>query len=704
MHQPYYKNLRTGTYLLPWVLLHGTKDYYDMAYLIKEFDGMKQTFNLVPSLLIQLSEYAQGTAKDLYLDTFRKDVKELSQEERAFLIMNFFSANWERMIKAYPRYYELLSKRGFYYPKERIQEIVRSFTDQELRDLQVLFFLSWMDPMFFERFEELRSLRERGRNFKEEDKKTLEEIQKKILSDTIPLYRELYEQGKIELSTSPFFHPILPLLIDSEIARISLPDRPLPRSTFKRPEDASAQIEMAIDLFSSLLGTRPKGMWPPEGAVSEDTLRLFMDHGIEWTATDEEILYLTMKVWARRDETGYLNEPELLYRGYKYTDGAREIRLLFRDKFLSDLISFQYCRMHPKEAAKDFLERLMRTARGVRGRVKRPVVTIIMDGENAWESYENDGRDFLCYLYEAILGEKGIRSLTVSEYFSEEKDLKPLFSIYPGSWISHSFSIWIGHIEDNTGWELLNETRKVIEERDPNRSNMMAWQSLYASEGSDWFWWYGDEHASENDEIFDLLFRENLSNVYRFLGFEPPEVLSVPILLENRDVYPTRSPLNLLHPKIDGQVTDYFEWLGAGFLEGRAYGVAMHESEPLIQGLHFGFDASNLYLRIDLDLTRLQVEQTSISLEINLLGGREERIVCDPEGGVKEGPSGSVLSFVNVFEARIPLAVLMVKAGDTIRLSANVKIRGSKVDRIPKRGFLSVSVPSEEFEREMWYV
>ena len=704
MHQPYYKNLRTGTYLLPWVLLHGTKDYYDMAYILREFEGIKQTFNLVPSLLIQLSEYAQGTAKDIYLDLFRKDAADLSEEERSFLLVNFFSANWEHMIRAYPRYAELLRKRGFYYAREEVQRIARSFTDQDLRDLQVLFFLSWIDPIFFERFEELKELKRKGRNFKEEDKRSLEGVQREILSQTIPLYRELFEKGTIELSTSPFFHPILPLLIDTEIARVSMPERALPRSRFSHPEDASGQIRMAIELFSSLFGRRPKGMWPPEGSVSDDALRMLIAHGIEWTATDEEILFLTMKIEGRRDEMGYIHEPDLLYRGYRYVDGEREIRILFRDKYLSDLISFRYARMDAKDAARDFIQRLRTIAMRLEGRIRRPVVAIIMDGENAWEYYKNDGRDFLSFLYEGILKEPTIRCVTVSEHFSEERELSPIFSIYPGSWISHNFSIWIGHIEDNTGWELLHETRRLIGETDPEGRNTMAWQCLYAAEGSDWFWWYGDEHASENDEVFDFLFRENLSNVYRFLRLEPPEILSVPIMVEEREVAPTRQPLNFISPRIDGYVTDYFEWLGAGFLEGKTHGVAMHETAPLIRGLHFGFDISHLYLRMDVDTSYLKAEEPHLSFEINLLTGKEEKILYDPKEGIKEEAGRYVVSFVRILEAKISLASVCAGPGDSIRLSVSVKIKGFKVDRIPKRGLLSISVPTEEFEREMWYV
>jgi alpha-amylase/alpha-mannosidase (GH57 family) len=704
MHQPFYKNLFTGEYLLPWVLLHGTKDYCDMALLLKEFQGMKQNFNLVPSLLVQFSDYEKGNVKDRYIDVFRKEPRQLTKDDKIFLLVNFFSANWDNMIRPYPRYYELLKKRGFYYPKEGISGIINYFSDDDFRDIQVFFFLTWIDPVFIDEYEGLRHIISKGRGFNESDKATIENAQKEILRNIVPLYKELASAGSMEISTSPFYHPIIPLLIESASAREAMPKVDLPEPPFSRPQDAAHQIEGAVGLFRDLFGQTPRGMWPPEGSVSDRALQLYMDNGIEWLATDEDILFESLRIELRRDGSGYLSDPEILYRPYRYEKNGQQINLVFRDKNLSDLISFHYSRMAPREAAEDCIARLKCIGDSVsRKGVAMPLVTIAMDGENAWESYKNDGRDFLQFLYEGILREKNIVPVTISEYLAEAKDYGSIQHCFAGSWIAHNFSIWIGHIEDNTGWSLLSVTREYLEKKDPERTNKEAWESIYIAEGSDWFWWYGDEHSSEQDEVFDYLFRENLANVYRFMGEEPPDILSIPILLEDREIRPTREPINLLYPVIDGEVTNYFDWMGAGFLEGKGAGMAMHEGSHLIKGLYYGFNEHSFFVRIDIGRSFISNVE-DISFEISLMMRETYKIVYRVKGKVIESPLKVKIGFSDILEVEIPFEVLGAKKGDKIAVWASLKMNDMVVDRIPKRGYLTVPTPSENFEAEMWYV
>ena len=703
MHQPYYKDLRTGEYLLPWVLLHGTKDYYDMPYLLTEFDGIKQNYNLVPSLLLQLIDYEELDVKDSYVEIFKKEPGKLSENEKVFLLVNFFNANWENMIRPFPRFYELLSKRGFYYAKEQIGEIKGYFTDEDFRDIQVLFFLSWIDPLFYEQYDDLKYLKSKGRSFSEDDKAVLANIQKKILKGIIPLYKELSSKGTIELSTSPFYHPIIPLLIDNRVARDAMPGCNLPEKLFAGREDASLQIRKAKDLFYQIFQFNSKGMWPPEGSVSDDALELYMDHDVRWVATDEEILFRSLNIEGRRDSDGFLTNPEVLYRPYCLKRAGREINMVFRDKYLSDLISFHYSKADPKDAARDFVRRVKRIGETARGRVENPLVTIVMDGENAWEHYRNDGRDFFRYLYEGLLNEKEIVCDTVSGILSELKNEGTLSHCFAGSWIGHNFGIWIGHAEDNMSWSLLSETKKFLENQDPERLNQNAWESLYIAEGSDWNWWYGDEHASENDEIFDFLFRENLANVYRFVGVEPPEKLSIPVILEDREVNPTREPVNLIHPAIDGLMSNYFEWMGSGFLEGKGHGVAMHESVSLIKGCYFGFDEKSLYLRVDIDRSFIQ-NIADLCFEITIVGTDTFESVYRVKGRTVESPLPVKIAFSEVLEVQAPLEALGVKADDKVSIGVSVKMKEMVVGRIPARGYLVIKVPSENFEMEMWYV
>ncbi len=703
MHQPYYKNLSTGEYLLPWVLLHGTKDYLDMASMLQDFPGMKQNFNVVPSLLAQLLEYQDLQVKDTFLQIFRKPPEDLSEAEEDFLVMNFFSANWDNMIKPFPRYYELLRKRGFYYPKQGIKAIKEYFTDDDLRDLQILFYLSWVDPGFFGQYDGLSYLKSKGRGFIEEDKEILGNVQKDILKRIIPLYKQLAVDGVIEISTSPYYHPIIPLLIDGRVATEALPGIRLPERSFLRPEDAAHQIRSALDYFSATFGMTPEGMWPPEGSVSDAALEAYMDHGVKWLATDEDILYQSLRFEARRDDRGTLASPDILYKPYKFIRGDKEISMIFRDQALSDLISFHYSKSDPKEAATDCVNRIKRAGEALGGRVHKPLITIAMDGENAWENYVNDGRDFLSYLYEGILKEPAIIPTTISEHLREGADYGVLHHSFSGSWIGHNFAIWIGHVEDNTGWDLLAETRDLLEKEDPERKNSAAWESIYIAEGSDWFWWYGDEHSSENDDIFDFLFRENLSNVYRFLGKEPLEVLSIPIMMEDREVLPTTEPVNFIHPTIDGEVTSYFDWMGAGFLEGKGHGVAMHDAVTLIKGCHFGFDERNLYLRLDINKGFVQ-NMEACSFEINLIGSETFKVVYRVRDGAVEGSLPIKAAFKEAFEMVVSFDSLGVKCNDKVGIWCSLKLDEMNVDRIPKRGYFPVKVPSELFEAEMWYV
>jgi alpha-amylase/alpha-mannosidase (GH57 family) len=715
MHQPYYKNLSTGEYLLPWVLLHGTKDYFDMAHMVQEFDGLRQNFNLVPSLLLQLRDYEDLNVEDAYVRVFRRPPQDLSDDERVFLLKNFFNANWENMIRPFPRYWELLTKRGFYYPREGLDEIKGYFTNEELRDIQVLFFLAWIDPLFYGIYDGLKFLKSKGRAFTEDDKLILADVQKEILKGILPLHADLSSQGKIEISTSPFYHPIIPLLIDGTIAREAMPDVELPARPFHRPEDAARQIHSARELFFEIFHFYPKGMWPPEGSVSDDALELYMEHGVEWLATDEDILLRSLRIESSRDGEGSIANPELLYKPYRFERKGKSLDVVYRDKYLSDLISFHYSRSDPKEAANDLLKRIRKIGESARGRLDRPLVTIAMDGENAWESYRNDGRDFLAYFYEGILKDGSITPVTIGDYLKESTDFGTLHHTFAGSWIGHNFAIWIGHVEDNTGWNLLSETRDFLEREDPEKKNGKAWESIYIAEGSDWFWWFGDEHSSENDEIFDFLFRENLANVYSFLGKEPPEVLSIPVMLEEREVKALRKPVNFIEPVMDGRVTNYFEWMGSGYIEGKGHGVAMHASSSMIKGCYFGFNETTLFLRTDIDRTFVQ-DMEELSFEINVVGAGSLKVVYDVAGAREEVswkgedgvPTKSDLPvqvvFGEVLEVAIPFSVIGVKARDKADLWVSLKLKGMEADRIPKRGYLTVEIPAETFEMEMWYV
>jgi alpha-amylase/alpha-mannosidase (GH57 family) len=712
MHQPYYKDPLSGYYRLPWVRLHGTKDYLDMVEILKDFPSIRQNFNLVPSLLEQLIEYSEGSAKDLYLEISGKNAKELSEDDKIFILENFFLAHWDHMIKPFPRYYELLVKRGTHVIKRDLVRAAKYFTDNDFLDLQVFFNLSWIDPLFREKDPFLRMLSGKGHSFTEEEKALLLGKQLEIVGRIIPTYKEMASGGQIELSFSPFYHPILPLLCDTDTARVAMPNVRLPRQRFLQPEDADAQIRMGIEYFEKVFGFRPSGMWPSEGSVSEDVVRIAARHGVRWLATDEGILSNSLNK-RLRDNSGNLTGPDLLYRAYTYEG----VSLVFRDHVISDLLGFVYSQWDPRKAAEDLINRLRTIRNSLHGDTPR-LVSIILDGENAWEHYKNDGRDFFLYLYEGLSREERIKTTTVSGFINEFGGRDRLERIFPGSWINSNFGIWLGHEEDNLAWDYLGETRDKLQEiqkQNPSLDTTAAWKALYVAEGSDWNWWYGDEHSTETQEDFDELFRFNLMKVYKEIGRDVPPQLFVPILRHDRGVSPTLLIRGFIKPKIDGLVTSYYEWYQGAQLDVKKSGGSMHKSESLISTVYYGFNKDTLFLRIDPKIPFAEFEG---DIEFLIITSRPADIkIAYPVKGDKKAAELfektneewkkvkeiSEIAALDVFEIGVSFTDLKAREKDEINLFISIRKGGEEVERCPWRGHISVIVPTEDFEALMWY-
>ncbi|MBI5075009.1 MAG: glycoside hydrolase [Nitrospirae bacterium] len=712
MHQPYYKDPSTGLYRLPWVRLHGTKDYLDMLEILKEFPAVRQNFNLVPSLLEQLVDYADHGGRDVHLELTRKPAAELTDQERSFILENFFLAHWDNMIRPFPRYYELLVKRGTHLIKSDLVRAVKYFTDQDFLDLQVFFNLCWIDPLFRNNDPFLRSLVEKGQGYTEEEKILLIEEQMHILRRIIPAYKDMAASGQVELSFTPFYHPILPLLCDTDIARVAMPNVRLPRQRFVHPEDAEKQIRMGINYFESLFDYRPVGMWPSEGSVSEEVLRTVSRLGIQWVATDEGVLASSLGR-GLRDGAGNLLDPHMLYRPYSYEN----VSMVFRDHTVSDLIGFVYSQWDPKRAADDLIQRLL-TIRSSLPSNSPHVVPIILDGENAWEHYKNDGRDFFLYLYEGLSKEERLKTITVSEYINTLHRGDPLERLHPGSWINANYGIWIGHEEDNLSWDYLTEAREALEhfqQANPELPLEKAWKSIHIAEGSDWNWWYGDEHSTETEEDFDELFRLNLMQVYKEMGKDVPSHLFVPVLRHDRGVAPALAIRGFIKPKIDGIVTSYYEWYQGAQIDAKKSGGSMHKSESLVASVYYGFNEDHLFVRID---TAAPFDTLDHDLEIAIMTSKpqEIRISCPVNGSdiraklfeklneewilVKEIPD---VAIKEIFEISIPFADLKAKQKDELNLFISVRKGNEEIERCPWRGYISLSVPTPDFEAMMWY-
>jgi alpha-amylase/alpha-mannosidase (GH57 family) len=599
-HQPFYKDLVTGEYRLPWVRLHALKDYYGMVKLLDEFPKVHQNFNLVPSLMVQIQDYVDGTAKDPFLAVASKPGPDLSQNERRFALQYLFQANARNLIGRYPRYRELWERFREYGGHAARAE--RYFQPQDFTDLQVLSQLAWFDEFFLEE-KEIAGLVAKGRNYSLDDQKFVIARERELLAKVLPAHAEAAKKGSIEISATPFYHPILPLVCDTNVGAGSSPGLPLPQNRFRHPEDAREQLARALDLHQQVFGVRPKGVWPSEGSVSEEVLAIANSLGIQWMATDEGVLGRTAGVFLARDGNGRLpaNLAERLYNIHRYEKGQTAMHMVFRDHTISDLIGFVYSGMAPNDAASHLLNSIKEAARPALEKGRDAVVSIILDGENAWEYYPKSGREFLRRFYDALQREPGLEAVTISEAIARHKDFGKLNSLVPGSWINANFNVWIGAPEDNRAWDYLNSAREFYAQNAApanETQRKIAFDEILISEGSDWNWWYGPEHHSANDRDFDELYRKHLSNVYQALGASPPDYLAQPIT--GAEVRPSFVPQTAyIHPRITGDKVRYFEWLGAAAYTADHRAGSMHGKQFLLDAVYAGIDATHLYGRLD---------------------------------------------------------------------------------------------------------
>ncbi|MER3415443.1 MAG: alpha-amylase/alpha-mannosidase [Gemmataceae bacterium] len=716
-HQPYYPDDVAGQTLMPWVRLHGVKDYYGMAMLLHEFPEVRCTINLVPSLLKQLLQYTEQGRSDRHQELTRVPADGLSQEQVFRLLDDFFMAHHATMIRPWPRYEELYRKRQL--GQARAQDVWRRFDTRDLRDLQVLFNLAWIHPIAFEKNDGLRSLRHKGRYFTEEEKLYVLDQHVQLLQQVIPLHRQLAQRGQVELTTTPFYHPIVPLLLDKRYAREAMPEVRLPRFTIGYPEDVEWHLREAVQLFQSVFGWAPAGMWPSEGSVCQGMIPHVARAGFRWMATDEEILYQSTNGLVRRDAKGYIVNPQEFYRPYRVVEGDAELDIVFRDHALSDLIGFHYYRSSAELAAEDFLGKLrsIRTAIA-ESNSRLPLVSVILDGENCWEYYAEQGVPFLRALYRRLAHTKGVRTVRVADYLQENPARVTLPRLFAGSWIHHNFDIWIGHEEDNSAWDLLHLTREYLKSRQargvvPAETLKRAWEEIYVAEGSDWFWWYGPQHSSPQDALFDYLFRKHLQNVYFLLGEEPPVELARPISKRAARV-PYTLPRSFLEVRINGRRTP-IEWLGAGryLVEDERGTMAMAAPGPL-QELYFGFTPRALILRVDFrgpardlladyDAVRIGfVAPAGRDLWLLQPGRTDQQIVWN--GQNPKPVNGVEVGLDQVLELAIPFEELGVTVDQPIQFFVELLEGKQSRDRAPRYGTIDLTCPSPDFERIMWDV
>jgi alpha-amylase/alpha-mannosidase (GH57 family) len=739
-HQPrYFKDPDTGEYLEPWVRIHGIKDYYDMAAMLRDYPGMKFTINLTPVLLMQIEEIVQsyyaymesgGTGPipgcDRWVRLTLTPPGDLTHDEKAFILRNFFRMPRETMIDEHERYSELASMKLGDSDAE-IDRMIEAMSEEDWRDLQAWFNLAEFDPDFRTgdvtlpggEVVSVKHLIRKHRGYTEADKAEIIDIQMSILRSIIPVHKELMATGRLELTTSPYYHPILPLLCDTDIAREASPAVTLPEERFAYPADARAQMELAVDYYSDVFNDLPKGAWPSEGAVSEAIVPIMAGLDIKYMAADEGVLART------------LGKPSLnfdeKYRMYNVEKDGHKIAVIFRDQKLSDDIGFRYSKMDGVEAANDMMNMLHRIHRATQAFEGNFVVPIILDGENAWEHFKKDGKVFLSSLYYQISEAAWLEPVTISGYMEKFPPKRTLPRLAPGSWIAASFDTWIGENEENSAWVYLAEARKAVEDARGTAGDEAIEKALgeiYAAEGSDWFWWYGLDQNIGSDEVFDEAFRGTLAGVYGYLGLEAPGYLAIPIIAPKSEE-PTRVMAGQITPVVDGIATAG-EWDGAAFADDSAAGAMARSGGDLIRSLHYGYDGENLYIRLDpgeratagCELaiyisgrsgirsnarTRGRADASPRSLGFGVAwevalspgaGGATARVHMATGGDTWRSSFEAEAAYGDVFEVAVPFSRLAVSSGDDVRFVVVGYCDDREVGVMPARGQLSFKVPA----------
>ena len=715
MHQPSYLDPETGSFLLPWTRLHATKDYRDMAAILRRTPGVHVTFNLTPVLLDQLDAIERG-ASDPYLDLARTPASSLTPEQQAFLRARFFDLNHGRMVEPYPRYRAL-----------RAAAASRDLTEAERRDLQVWFHLAWTDPLF--RGEEpLRSLFDKGEGFTEAEKLALLDWGIACASSVVGEYRARSESGQVELITSAYHHPILPLVRNTDAPREVSGSIRLPVPPFRAPEDAVEQIHLARLTHTARFEAPPRGTWPPEGAVDDGSLALLADAGFRWAASDESVLGAAL---VHRDGKTPASWPAALYRPYRVETSAGEIAMVFRDRKLSDHIGFLYARWDPRKAAEHFVAQVKDAGAAARagaggGRESSPLVTVILDGENCWETYEQDGLPFLTSLYSRLEADPEIEALTVSEALDRTPPIETLRHVPVGGWIRQDLGIWVGHPDKNRAWEELGRAREALVRaasgaRGAKRDAMAAgFEAIHAAEASDWFWWYGDDHPSEHRADFDRLFRARLLRAYECAGVDAPASIRASLREDAHGAATGGDGVGAggvvgpphVAPHVDGFETDFFEWREAARYRVAGASGSMHRTSGTLVEVRYGTDGSNLHVR--LDLAEPIRADTGLEALLTFPGPPERRArvrLAPGHGtpkwmgkGMRRGDAGEV-AVGDLVEIRVPLRRLEGKKGTglaEVRFQLSIERKHVSEEIVPREGWLVLRAASEDPRLTRW--
>ena len=616
-HQPNYQYNYDSDFLLPWTRLHATKDYLDMLKKVDKFQNLKLNFDFSPVLLSALQKYLKG-AKDIHLKLFLKDENELSEEDKIFILNNYFDVNYKNMVLTKQYFCELYNKRA-----NSKEFNVNMFSNSEYSDIMANFTLLWIDKTFVSDYPDLLALFEKEINYTLQDRRRIYEIQLDIIRRILEEYKIYQDNGKIEVSTSPYYHPIIPLLLDFKGKEIKNFEN-LPNNV-NFSSDASWHVEHAIKKYHEIFGRKPNGMWLSEQCVCQKTTELLSDFGINWTILDEGILSKTIKKQFIRDFEGNLENPFDLDINYK-TRSKKPINILFSDSFFANLLNFGYGNYDAKIAANDMYDKIkIVQSKLASSPCENHILTIALDGENCWETYQNDGNDFLEYLYGLIDKDESLKTVLVNDFVNSTKP-QMLDNLKSGSWIKRNFDLWIGEPVKNVAWLYMNSVNKDLEKfshsvkkiKDCEEKRILeekiakAKREILIAQGSDWYWWYGFPNESKSDGVFDFLFRQHLIQVYQILNLEVPQYLTIP--LANATTRPLRTPSVPISPSLSCEYRDVIEWQDAGYIfipDSPTSNLAR-----LIKNIHFGYDEENLYFRFEINKNAAKMQYGGIENQI----------------------------------------------------------------------------------------
>lgn len=544
MHQPWYQHGIDGEYRLPWVYLHAIKDYEDMVMHLEAHPKMHVVVNFAPVLLDQLDDYGRqlkgwldnGTKMNDPMLNLLAGAESIpnAPQERYKLLCDCQRANAEKMIDPYEPFKKLLQPFTYMFPDGACGAddtvCMQYLNSQYFVDVIVWYHIAWLGHAL-KQTKVSKDLINKARMFDEADRRALIQIIYDCISGLIPRYRKLAESGQIELSMTPYFHPIVPLLNDIENMSCAQPDAPRP-SYDEYPggkERSRWHIQQGIDSFKRYFGLQPKGIWLSEGAISEDAIALIEEFDFEWTASGEGVWRNSIRLSNLESEK--VHSKRALFHPYQLNGYAP--KMFFRDDGLSDLVGFEYSRMNSVDAANDLVHHLDNIADFLDESAHRHVVSIILDGENAWEYYPHNGYYFLNHLYQKLSEHKSVRTTTFADVVEHSKT-HALDKLCGGSWVYGSYSTWIGQQDKNRAWDRLIEAKQAFDNvlakgKLDDDSIARATRQLAICEGSDWFWWFGDANSSESVTEFDQLYRMQLKNLYSLLGLENPDNLEEPL-------------------------------------------------------------------------------------------------------------------------------------------------------------------------------